>query len=383
MRIKFFTNIAPHYRASLWLKLLKHNNHNVHFYYGSNPNAGIPAINFSKEEFSKYKNHIHQIKNFWFNSKILFWQKGVVSQCLRSNIDLAIFLGEMYCLSTWLAAIICRIRGVRVAFWGHGIYGNEGKLKLFVRKTFFRLAHQHLLYERRAKIIMQEQGFNPEKLYLVFNSLDYDTHKTLRTRFQNLNKADVFPFFSDSTLPVIVFIGRLTAVKKLDLLFNAVMQMNTESVEVNLIFIGDGPERKTLELAGKEGLEKGWLHFSGACYDEETIGKYLSSADLCVSPGNVGLTAIHTLSLGTPVATHGNFSNQMPEAQTITEGYNGFFFKENDVTDLKIKIENWLKANTDRNKIRQQCYKVIDKYYNPYFQLTVFNRLFNNKKPEI
>jgi len=383
MRIKIFTNIAPHYRASLWLKLLNHSNHETHFFYGSNPNFGIQTIDFSTKEFSSHQKRLHILKNFWIRSKILVWQTGVVSQCLKKKFDQVIFLGDMYCLSTWLAVFICRLRGIEATFWGHGLYGNEGKLKLFIRKTFYRLAHKHLLYERRAKSLMVQQGFNPEKLYVIFNSLDYDTHKTLRAKFQNLNKADVFPFFSDSTLPVIVFIGRLTAVKKLNLLLDAVIQMNAESARINLVFIGDGPERMILELAGKEGLEKGWLHFTGACYNEEAIGKYLSAADLCASPGNVGLTAIHALSLGTPVATHSNFSNQMPEAETITECYNGFFFKENDVTDLKNKIENWLKTNTNREKVRVQCYKVIDKYYNPYYQLTVFNRLFNNEKPEL
>jgi len=382
-KLYIFTNIAPHYRKTLWTKLLNQSAYKTHFFYGSNPNSGIHSIDFSTKEFSHYKNQLHQLKNFWFKSKILVWQKGVISQCLKTKSDQAIFLGEMYCFSTWLAVIICRLRGIEVTFWGHGIYGNEGKIKLFLRKTFYRLANKHLLYERRAKSLMVQQGFNPEKLYVVFNSLDYDTHKKLRGKFRNLKKSEVFSFLSDSSLPVIVFIGRLTVVKKLNLLLNAVNQINLASLKLNLVFIGDGPERESLEISDKNGLKKGWLHFTGACYDEETVGKYLSAADLCVSPGNIGLTAIHSLSLGTPIATHNNMNNQMPEAEAITEGYNGFFFKENDVTDLKNKIENWLKTNTDREKVRKRCYEVIDKYYNPYYQISLFSRLINNEKPEV
>ncbi|MFW5982920.1 MAG: glycosyltransferase [bacterium] len=383
MKVKFFTNIAPHYRTPLWALLLKQSNYETHFYFGHNVKTGIQSIDFSKKDFSEHQNRLHEIKNYWLGGKILIWQRGVIRNCLNSKFDQGIFLGQMYCLSTWIAAIICRLRGIRVTFWGHGIYGNEGMLKLFIRKTFYRLEHKHLLYERRAKKLMKEYGFNPDNLYVVFNSLDFDTHKTLRTKFQNLNKPDVFPFFSDSSLPVIAFIGRLTPVKKLDLLYEVTRQLNAEKTKVNLVFIGDGPERKALELAGNEGFENGWLHFTGACYNEETVGRYLSTADLCVSPGNVGLTAIHALSLGTPVATHNNFSNQMPEAETITEGYNGFFFRENDIQDLKTKIQKWLQTNTNRKKVREQCYKIIDKYYNPHYQLSVFNRLINNEKPEI
>ncbi len=118
--------------------------------------------------------------------------------------------------------------------------------------------------------------------------------------------------------------------KKLDLLLEAINSINEETPKINLIIIGDGPERKDLEIKGISGIENQWLHFTGACYDEEEIGKYLSKSDLCVSPGNVGLTAVHSLSFGTPVCTHDNMSNQMPEAGAIQDGYNGFFFREND-----------------------------------------------------
>ena len=144
------------------------------------------------------------------------------------------------------------------------------------------------------------------------------------------------------------------------------------------IKIGEEPKHE-----GENGLKKDWLHFTGACYDEEEIGRYLFVSDLCVSPGNVGLTAIHSLSLGTPVCTHSNMKDQMPEAEAITDGYNGILFEENNVQDLTLKIETWLKTNTDRVKIREQCYEIIDKYYNPTYQMSVINRLINNQPPEI
>ncbi len=382
-KISIFTNIPSHYRASLWSLLLKNTNCEFNFFYGVNLKSGIHTIDFLSEEFKGYQNRLHKLKNYWIKNNMLIWQSGVINRCLWNKHNITVFLGDMYCLSTWIGVIISRLRGVKIVFWGHGIYGNESNLKLFFRKNFYRLAHKHLLYERRGKTIMQEYGFNQDNLYVVFNSLDYEMHKTLRTKFNKFNKQDVFPFFYNCSLPIIVFIGRLTAVKKIDMLIDAVMQINAESVIANLIIIGDGTEKNGLEVKGKIGCEKKWLYFTGACYNEETICKYLSLADLCVSPGNVGLTAIHSLSMGTPVATHNNFFNQMPEAESITDGHNGFLFNEDDVSDLVKKTENWLQTNTNREKVRQQCYKIIDKYYNPNYQLTVFNRLINMEKPEI
>ena len=229
---------------------------------------------------------------------------------------------------------------------------------------------------------MIEHGFAPDNLYVFFNSLDYDTHKVLRHKLQTLDKKDVFPFFTNPYLPVVIFIGRLTGVKKLDLLLQAVNQINDKQTDVNLLIVGDGAHKNSLEEQGRAGIQNGWLYFAGACYDEEENGRYLSMSDLCVSPGNVGLTAIHSLSFGTPVCTHDNMYHQMPESGAIQAGHNGFFFKENDAKDLKVKIENWLNL-MDRQQVRKNSYEIIDKYYNPHYQLTVFNRLVSGESPEL
>ena len=55
---------------------------------------------------------------------------------------------------------------------------------------------------------------------------------------------------------------------------------------------------------------------------------------MLVSPGNVGLNAVHALSYGTPVITHNNVNNQMPEHETIIENFNGCFHKENDINSI-------------------------------------------------
>jgi glycosyltransferase involved in cell wall biosynthesis len=73
----------------------------------------------------------------------------------------------------------------------------------------------------------------------------------------------------------------------------------------------------------------------------------------------------------------------MPEAEAITDGFNGFYFQEGNLDDLKEKIENWFSKNLDRDQVRNDCYQIIDRYYNPYYQLKVFEQLVNNEKPEI
>lgn len=380
--IKFFMHIAPHYRGPLWKAILENPALDAHFFFGDCLN-GIEAINFEKNGFESKKDRLHKVKNYWWKRERLIWQTGVIKECCKNKFEYAVFTSEMSRPSTWIAAAICRLRGIKVIFWAHGLYGGEKGVKLALKKTFFRLAHKFLLYERRAKKVLVQNGFSPENLYVIFNSLDYDAHKLLQSSINKLTKNEVFSFLSKPSLPVVIFIGRLTKVKKLDMLFHAVNQINEKEIKINLIIMGDGPERRQLENIGKMGLKGKWLHFTGACYDEEVIGNYLSFSDLCVSPGDVGLTAIHALSFGTPVGTHDNMVNQMPEAEAIQHGHNGFLFKENDVNDLKNEIEEWLNRRIDREVLRQNSYEIIDKYYNPHYQLTVIERLVAGEPPEL
>ena len=73
----------------------------------------------------------------------------------------------------------------------------------------------------------------------------------------------------------------------------------------------------------------------------------------------------------------------MPEAQSIIEDYNGFYFEENNLGNLVYKINKWLFNSKDRKKTRNNCYEIIDKYYNPNYQVSVINKIINNEIPEI
>ena len=115
----------------------------------------------------------------------------------------------------------------------------------------------------------------------------------------------------------------------------------------------------------------------GALYDESEIARYLYWADLCVSPGNVGLTAIHALSYGLPVITNDNFETQMPEFEAIEQGRTGDFFCEGDVGSLADRIELWLSRNPNREQVRQRCYEVIDTKYNPSHQVEVLSQVLD------
>lgn len=184
-----------------------------------------------------------------------------------------------------------------------------------------------------------------------------------------------FAAFLGNDNPNLIFIGRLTAVKRLDLLIEALAMLKEQGKMFNLTLIGDGTERQSLQQLAKVKEVESQVWFYGACYDERTNAELIYNADLCVSPGNVGLTAMHVMMFGTPVVTHNNFSHQMPEFESIHSGITGGFFVQNDVDSLVDCILKWFETHKGkRDEVRKACYKEIDTQWTPEFQMSVIRK---------
>ena len=173
-----------------------------------------------------------------------------------------------------------------------------------------------------------------------------------------------------------MFIGRLTPVKQLDMIIDAANILREKGQKYNIVYVGDGPEREKVESKAKElNLTKQvWLY--GACYDEKQNAELIYNADLCVAPGNIGLTAMHSLVFGTPALTHNDFKWQMPEFEAIKEGITGCFFERNNVESLAESISKWFEDNKDRRlDVRLACYKEIDENWTPEYELNVLKKV--------
>lgn len=234
-------------------------------------------------------------------------------------------------------------------------------------------ADEIFTYGNYARDLMIKEGFNPQRLHILHNSLDYD--KQLELRNSGL-KSEIFKKHFHNENPVLIFIGRLTPVKKLDMLVKAIAILREKGENYNLVFVGDGTEKEKLISLTKQMKVDDRIWFYGACYDEETNAELIFNADLCVAPGNVGLTAMHTMVFGTPVISHNNFPYQMPEFEAIIPEKTGCFFKMDDTEDLINKIIDWFNYNAGcRENVRKNCMDEIDSQWNPYFQMDVIKRI--------
>ena len=305
--------------------------------------------------------------------KFFLWQSKVINLTLSDKFDAIIFPGNVYHISTWLCLLISKFKNKKIILWTHGFIRNENNIKGFIRNMFYRISDKILLYGNNAKKIMESRGFDSKKLQVIYNSLDYD--KQIRVRISIEEEANErVNIFKNKNIKTIIFVGRLTKQKKLSMILEALFNLVKDDFYFNLLFVGDGPEKNNLYNKTIDYGLQDYVYFYGSCYCENKLGTLIYKADLCVSPGEVGLTCMHALVYGTPVITHGDSEYQMPEFEAVQPGVTGALFLRDDVGSLAEKIREWLLIQTNREQVRQDCFAVIDKYYNPYSQVSLINQ---------
>ena len=356
-KLCYVTNIAAHYRSAIYLLMDK--TFNMDFIFGDHPAD-------KRFDVSLLHNPVKVIQNTQI-TKSIDYQMGI--PFLFTKYDTILITGATHCLSTWLLLLFAYpFKKKKVYLWSHGWYGKESKKETYLKKLFFGLASGTFVYGDRAKRLMVENGLNGDKIWSIHNCLDHDAHLKIRSALAVTN---IYKNRFNNSSPNLLFIGRLTPVKELDLVLKALKLCNEKEFPLNMTFIGDGPMRTKLEEEVRLcGLENN-VWFYGACHDEEKNGELIYNADICVSPGNVGLTAVHCMTFGTPVITNDDFAHQMPEFETVTPGKTGDFFENGNPESLAQCIIKWLACGLDREEIRQNCYQVIDNEWTPEYQIKI------------
>jgi glycosyltransferase involved in cell wall biosynthesis len=315
------------------------------------------------------------VRNTWLGKSAVLWQAGVIRACRSARYDCIIFTGNPYFLSTWVGILIARLSRKKVLLWAHGTM-RGGWLKGRLRLLFFGLADGLLLYGNWAREVLIRNGMPPGRLFVVHNALDYPRQLQLRAALDAATlERKRRSLFARSELPVLLFIGRLTPEKKLDTLIELCHSFSAQDMPVNFLVIGDGSEGQKLQALQKRlGLGER-IRFYGECYAEDELAPLIALSDLCISPGNVGLTALHCLVYGTPVITHDNPFGQGPEFEAIVPGYNGAFFKQGSTDSMADTIAAWLRENQPRrDQIRRNCRESVDERYTPARVVAAINR---------
>lgn len=372
-RIALISTINSYYKLGIWPKLSGSDRYSVDIFSSSQSERNIKT--FSMHHIVNYGMNVTEIRNIYFRKKYLLFQIGVLKYVIRGRYSAYILPGEVTCVSTILTLFILKVRRIPSVVWTHGMYGRETKIKKKVKKVFYNFADKIFVYGNWSRDLLIDSGIKDDKVSVVFNSLNHIDQLKHRRTSNNTSLASSRFSFPQIIHPSLIYIGRITKRKKIGMLIEALHILQMRGNHYACYLIGDGEDIDNIKYqVAKYDLGQN-VHHIGAIYDEEKISCFLNTPSICVSPGSIGLTALHCLAYGVPLITHNNIARQGPEVESITDGVTGLLFEEDNVIDLVKKIEQLTNImNTKYNVLRKNCYDTIDRVYNPENQEEIISQ---------
>ena len=178
---------------------------------------------------------------------------------------------------------------------------------------------------------------------------------------------------------IILFVGRIALEKNLDMLLEAMKDLNKESKKIKLMVVGDGPDLPGYkEYAKKNGIDKNVVFIGKVPW--VNVPEYYLMSDIFATASTSetqGLTVIEGLAASLPVVC----INDESFNTTIMNDYNGYIFD-----DKKGYIKSVLKIFKDKKlqkKLSEQARRSSEQYSSKYFAeriLDVYKTAIEHKK---
>lgn len=360
-KVLLIANTPSHYREEIYKKL---SSLGVDFYF-SDLDTSIKSM-----DLDSLSSNVEVGRYLGREGKVHFLQ-GAVSK--SSGYDSVIAVGNFKSIHVWLILFCSIFSRKKVYLWTHAWYGRESFLKKVLKKIYFGFSERILTYNNAAKDLMVSEGFEESKITPIYNSLSSDFQKKIRSDLLFRNEIS-FGYEANKSRPYFLFVGRITHNKSLSLVLEAMKLIK----DINFDFRVVGPEvdngflrQKALEL----GLEER-VKITGGIYDEMVLGKFIGNGIACIAPGNVGLTAIHSMTFGTPVITHNCYAQQMPEVEAVIDNETGFLFDYGSVSSLAECMKKFLSYDEKEYEvISRNCMKLIDSKWNSENQIKIFEKV--------
>ncbi len=352
-RVLFVGWILPHYRFEVYQALRVAEGFHFAFAGGQDSDLVIPTIPLPE------LGNAYELRNHRFRG--LGWQWGVGRAVLRHRARVVIFEGQATNISTWLWAGFLRLLGVRVHFWTIGWHRPDGGLKRRVRLAFYRLADTLLLYGDVGRNFGVEMGYPPQRMAVIGNSSG-NRGETVGASDLPREFVDMLPDWEN--VPVYGAVVGLKEVKKLHQIVEAAHLLRQRGHDAHVLIVGEGPHRATLEDCARRLSVP--LSLPGSAYGHDELDAVYRLLDVTVVPSTAGLTVLQSFKSGTPVVTHDDWNEQAPEAEAITDGVTGSFFRRDDMVHLAECMEHWFAVTSNpHSTVRADCVKAATVDWSP------------------
>jgi glycosyltransferase involved in cell wall biosynthesis len=358
-RLAILQRVLPFYRVPFFSSLARNCPAGMELFAGMpRPGEAIETADHFDEGRYIQTHNIHLLKG----SLYACLQPGVLAWLEKFQPDVLIVEANPRYLSTPAAVRWMHARNHPVIGWGlgappmHGLFSNNRSQS---RKKFLNQLDAMIAYSQQGADEYAACGFSRSKIFIAPNS----------AAFKPLSVPDDKP---DNWIgkPQILFVGRLQARKRLDLLFKACALLPKET-QPEITIVGDGPDREQIEEAAQAAYPE--VIFTGTKTGIE-LDPYYQKADLFVLPGTGGLAVQQAMTYGLPVIVAAGDGTQ----SQMVRPENGWIISPDNLDDLTKTLQAALSDPLGLRKKGLESYRIVRDEINIEKMVEVFISAINS-----
>ncbi|MHC1740278.1 MAG: glycosyltransferase family 4 protein [Anaerolineaceae bacterium] len=355
IRLGLQQRVLPEYRAPFFDLLAQSCPNGLGVFAGeARPQEAISSVRLLEKAVYFPAKNIH----IPIKTSYLLLQRGIMDWLKIWQPEALIVEANARNLTTPAAIRWMHDRHLPVLGWGLGV-PTGSSLETALRSQFLHSLDGVIAYSKIGAEQYIATGIPAERVFIAPNAV---APRPISGPFQ---RPDTFR----NGRPTLLYIGRLQARKRLNILLQACSYLPA-NIKPRLIIIGDGPESESLQQLAAEIFPD--TLFTGAKHGAE-LEPYFAEADLFVLPGTGGLAIQQAMAHSLPVLV-GEADGTQTE---LVRPENGWSLPKAYVPSLTDALEQALSSVTRLRQMGLVSYRIVSEEVNLEKMVDVFVEAVN------
>lgn len=373
IRVLVVQQINRAYRVPLLKKLAAQPDIDLTMIYGTNApvQAGDAGISVYTDPMP-FRTIGASIEGIRWKSREVLWFGKALRLLRKEFFDVVITDHYTRMLSIWPMQSIQHRRNAGLILWGIGFHQHATPIIDIIRNFMVKRTDALLLYSEKEKVKYYKMGVPFEKCFVTQNTVDIEGIDACVATVTDQQVLECRREIGSDEGPVLMHIGRLAKNKRIDILINALPDLQKRWPKIRLVLIGEGPELNQLQNLAHDLSVSESVRFLGPITDHKLLAPWVLSSDLFVAPAQIGLMAPMCLIYGKTLVISDVLAHRGPEVQAFIPGQTGLTYKYEDVADLVSAINNLLEHPKKRMKFAEAGNRRVRKIMGPEQMLDAF-----------
>lgn len=310
-RVAIIQPAVPHYRVPFFTRLIaaaEDEGIHIDVFGGQAPTQIRARGDFSDAAFVRSLS-TREVK---IGGSAIFYKS--TAPILRGGYDLVIVEHAVRNIETY--ELLVRLRGRRLAFWGHGRTYNKhvSPRQEALKYWLARQATWFFGYTERGVDAVVKHGFPRNRTTVLNNTIDT---AALRAELSTISDNDVLEFSRHHDLrgKTALYLGGIDSYKRIPFLLESAVMSHELCSDFRLLIAGNGSDRPIVE---QFVARNSWASYLGTVHGHDKA-LALRAAQAVAIPGAIGLVALDSMVAGTPIVTT-DFPYHGPEFDYLADG---------------------------------------------------------------